>query len=109
MINYPRLKRNQLTKEVFLMELKKLATNEHNYNSLPQTLNSGIDDMESNKELPLDDAFDLINNLCNSSPYKPKSADNIYSDLAESRANYKRGEYEDFNKALEEISKEYNL
>ncbi len=40
---------------------------------------------------------------------KPKSAEAIYSELAESRACYERGEYEDFDDALADISKKYGL
>lgn len=40
---------------------------------------------------------------------KPKSAEEIYSELAESRACYERGEYEDFDDALADISKRYGL
>lgn len=42
-------------------------------------------------------------------PYSPKSAEEIFKDLAESRACYERGEYEDFDSALDEISKKYGL
>ena len=33
----------------------------------------------------------------------------IYAQLAESRAYYERGEYEDFDDALDDISKKYGL
>lgn len=51
----------------------------------------------------------LTHNFCNGNPFKPKSAEDIYSDLAESRACYERGEYEDFDDALDDISKKYGL
>ena len=51
----------------------------------------------------------LTQNFCNGNPYKPKSAEEIYSELAESRACYERGEYEDFDDALDDISKKYGL
>ena len=51
----------------------------------------------------------LTQNFCNGNPYKPKDAEEIYSELAESRAAYERGEYEDFDDALDDISEEYNL
>ena len=41
--------------------------------------------------------------------FKPLSAEKIYSELEESRACYERGEYEDFDDALDEISKKYDL
>ena len=43
------------------------------------------------------------------SPYKPKTAEDIYLELAESKACYERGEYEDFDDALEEISEKYHM
>ena len=43
------------------------------------------------------------------SKLKPKSAEEIYSELAKSRAFYEQGRYEDFDEALEEISKKYDL
>ena len=38
-----------------------------------------------------------------------KSAEDIYSELAESRACYERGEYDDFNVALDDISVKFSL
>lgn len=40
---------------------------------------------------------------------KPKSAQEIYEELEESRKCYERGEYQDFDEAIEEISQKYNL
>lgn len=40
---------------------------------------------------------------------KPKSATDIYVELSESRDCYERGEFEDFDDALEDISKKYGL
>ena len=40
---------------------------------------------------------------------KPMSAQEIYAHLAEARACYERGDYRDFDEALDEISKEYGL
>ena len=51
----------------------------------------------------------LTQNFCNGNPFKPKSAEEIYSELAESRASYERGEYEDFDDALDDISDKYGL
>lgn len=42
-------------------------------------------------------------------PFKPKSADEIYAELAESRACYERGEYEVFDDALDEIIEKYGI
>lgn len=51
----------------------------------------------------------LTQNFCNGNPFKPKSAEEIYSDLETSRNCYERGEYEDFDVALDDISKRYGL
>ena len=45
----------------------------------------------------------------NSNPLKPLSADEIYSELAEARASYARGEFEDFDDAIDKISEKYGL
>lgn len=41
--------------------------------------------------------------------FKSKSAEEIYLELAESRACYEKGEYEDFDDALDDIGKKYDL
>ena len=51
----------------------------------------------------------LTENFCADNPYKPKSANEIYTDLAESRACYERGDFEDFDDALDDISKKYGI
>lgn len=51
----------------------------------------------------------LTQNFCKGNPFKPKSAEEIYSELAESRACYEQGEYEDFDDALDDINKKYGL
>lgn len=51
----------------------------------------------------------LTQNFCNNNPYKPKSAEEIYSELEESRACYEHGEYDDFDDALDEISEKYGI
>ena len=51
----------------------------------------------------------LTTNFCDDNPFKPKTADEIYNKLAESRACYERGEFEDFDDALNEISEKYGL
>ena len=48
-------------------------------------------------------------NFYKGNPYKPKSVKEIYADLAESRNCYERGEFEDINDAIEEISEKYDL
>lgn len=42
-------------------------------------------------------------------PFKPMSREEILADLSESRACYDRGEYQDFDEALDEISREYGI
>lgn len=42
-------------------------------------------------------------------PFKPLSAEEIYEELEQSRACYERGEYQDFDEALDEIKKKYEL
>ena len=51
----------------------------------------------------------LTQNFCEGNPFKPKSAEEIYSELAESRTCYEQGEYENFDDALDDISKKYGL
>lgn len=51
----------------------------------------------------------LIQNFCEDNPFKPMSKQEIYAELAEARACYERGEYQDFDEALDEISEEYGL
>ena len=48
-------------------------------------------------------------NFCDGNPLEPKSAEDIYAELEASRACFNRGEYEDFDDALDEISKKYDL
>ena len=51
----------------------------------------------------------LTENFCNKNPFKPLSAKEIYAELAEARDCCERGEYEDFDEALDEISEKYGL
>ncbi|MCR4908533.1 MAG: hypothetical protein K5985_06845 [Lachnospiraceae bacterium] len=51
----------------------------------------------------------LSDNFCEKNPYKPLSSNEIYAELAESRECYLRGEGEDFDNALDEISTKYGL
>lgn len=51
----------------------------------------------------------LTENFCMESPLKPLSAEEICAELAESRACYERGECQDFDDALDEISEKYDL
>lgn len=59
-----------------------------------------------------DDIIGYVNEKKNNreqNPFEPLSAEEIYAELAESRACYERGEYEDFDDALDAISKKYGL
>ena len=51
----------------------------------------------------------LTQNYFNGEPFKPKSAEEIYADLAEARECYEKGDYEELDTALAEISKKYGL
>ncbi len=51
----------------------------------------------------------LTNNFCDGNPYKPKSAEEIYAELAQSRDSYEHGDVIDFDIALDEIDKKYGL
>lgn len=51
----------------------------------------------------------LITNFCKSNPFKPLSADEIYGELEEARESYGKGDYKDFDDAIEEISEKYGL
>lgn len=51
----------------------------------------------------------LLKHYGENSPFKPLSAKEIEAELAEARACYERGEYEDFDEALDEISAKYDL
>lgn len=50
-----------------------------------------------------------LSSYCNDNPFKPLSAKEISSELAEARACYERGEFEDFDDALDEICVKYGL
>ena len=56
-----------------------------------------------------DKILDHLSNYCDDNPFKPLSEDEICSELAQSRMCYERGEYEDFDDALYEISRKYGL
>ena len=51
----------------------------------------------------------LTRNFCSENPFKAKSSEEILTELAEARACYDRGEYEDFDSALDDISKRYAI
>lgn len=42
-------------------------------------------------------------------PFQPKSEEEILNELAQSRADYERGDYMDFDDAIDEICKKYGL
>jgi hypothetical protein len=49
----------------------------------------------------------LTQNYCN--PFRPKSTEEIYAELAESRDCYARGEYRKVSAALDEMKKKYGF
>ena len=51
----------------------------------------------------------LLRNFCTNNPFKPLSAGEIASELAQARECYENGEGEDFDDAVEEISAKYGL
>ena len=51
-----------------------------------------------------DKTLDYLSNYCDDNPFKPLSAEEICSELAQSRTCYERGEYVDFDNALDEIA-----
>ena len=51
----------------------------------------------------------LLMNFCTNNPYKPLSAKEILSELAQTRECYENGEGEDFDKAIDEIGAKYGL
>lgn len=51
----------------------------------------------------------LLTNFCTDNPYRPLSGDEIFAELAESRACYLAGGGEDLDKVLDEIGDRYGL
>ena len=51
----------------------------------------------------------LLMNFCTNNPFKPLSAKEIESELAQARECYENGEGEDFDDAVDEISVKYGL
>lgn len=51
----------------------------------------------------------LLSNFCGENPYKPLGRNKILSELVQSRACYERGEGEDFDKVIDEISAKYGF
>lgn len=51
----------------------------------------------------------LTENFCTENPFTPLTTEEILAELAESRACYECGEYEDFDDALDDISKIYGI
>ena len=51
----------------------------------------------------------LLMNFCTGNPFKPLSANEIVSELAQARECYENGEGEDFDNAVDEISAKYGL
>ena len=54
-------------------------------------------------------SLSLITNFFDENPFKPLSQNEILEELAESRDCYARGEYKEFDEALDEISEKYGI
>ena len=76
-------------------------------NHLYRELNKGIADMENERVTPHEKTMETIRNRYFGHFYKSKEM--IYKDLEESRKCYERGEYDDFDEALDDIRKKYDL
>lgn len=51
----------------------------------------------------------LLKHCGKNSPFRPMSAEEIAAELTESRECYERGDYADFEEALDKISAKYGL
>ncbi len=51
----------------------------------------------------------LVMQCSSNNPFKPVSKEEIYAELEESRACFERGEYMDFDDAIDEIRSKYGL
>jgi hypothetical protein len=51
----------------------------------------------------------LLKNFCQDNMLEPKSQNEIYSELAESRASYEHGNYRDFDAFIDELGIEYGI
>lgn len=50
-----------------------------------------------------------LSGYCEDNPFKCLSRTDILDELKKSRENYEKGEYKDFDQALNDISKKYDL
>ena len=53
--------------------------------------------------------FNLPENCCGDSLFKPMSKQDIFMELTEARECHAKGDYQDFVEALNEISRKYGL
>ena len=74
-----------------------------------RALDKGIDDMENGRVVPHEYAMEIARQRLKECVLRPKSEQEIWEELAESRACYERGEYMDFDEVLDMISKKYEL
>lgn len=74
-----------------------------------RALDKGIDDMENGRVVPRDQAMEMVRKWRKEYGLRPMSEQEILEELAESRACYERGEYIDFDEALDMISRKYEL
>lgn len=74
-----------------------------------RALDKGIDDMENGRVVPHEQAMEIVRQRLKEYVLRHMSEQEILEELAESRACYERGEYMDFDEALDAISKKYEL
>lgn len=70
-----------------------------------RALDKGIDDMENGRVVPHEYAMEIARQRLKECVLRPKSEQEIWDELAESRACYERGEYMNFDEALDMISR----
>lgn len=74
-----------------------------------RVLDKGIDDMENGRVVPHEQAMEIVRQRLKEYALRPMSEQEILEELAESKACYEKGEYMDFDEALDMISKKYEL
>jgi len=74
-----------------------------------RALDKGIDDVENGRTVSHEQIMEIVRQRLKECVLRPKSKQEILEGLAESRACYERGEYMDFDDAIDEISAKYGL
>lgn len=86
-----------------------LEGNTQELEEILRALDKGIDDMENGRTVPHEQAMEIVRQRLKEYALKTMSEQEILDELAESRVCYERGEYMDFDEALDAISKKYEL